>query len=170
MQKAQRVAAIGMLLRQYGHSRVVASTGVSVLRRFISALTGRTTKEEDDRRDNQERNERVDEVPEEEAAVVNREAEGGEVRLAANGGDQGVIRSLTKAATTAPNAAPMMIPTARSTTLPRRMKALKSFAAFNRASPFVQYERHHSDYTRESNSGKYGEREGPLSPCARERD
>jgi len=44
VQKAHRLAAIGMLLRQYGHSRVFATAGVSVLRRFISALTGRTTK------------------------------------------------------------------------------------------------------------------------------
>jgi len=44
VQKAHRLAAIGMLLRQYGHSRVFARAGVSVLRRFISALTGRTTK------------------------------------------------------------------------------------------------------------------------------
>ena len=33
-----------MLLRHCGHSRVVASTGVSVLRRSISQFTGRTTK------------------------------------------------------------------------------------------------------------------------------
>src|SRR6478672_13713864 len=44
VQKAHRVALIGMLLMQYGHSRVIGSTGVSVLRRFIRALTGRTTK------------------------------------------------------------------------------------------------------------------------------
>jgi len=43
VQKAHRLAAIGMLLRQYGHSRVFATAGVSVLRRFISALTGRIT-------------------------------------------------------------------------------------------------------------------------------
>src|SRR5207237_4024830 len=38
----------------------------------------------------------------------------------------GVSRSATNAVTTAPNAAPMTTATARSTTLPRRMKALKS--------------------------------------------
>lgn len=35
VQKAQRVALIGMLLRQNGQSRVVGSTGSSVLRRDI---------------------------------------------------------------------------------------------------------------------------------------
>src|SRR5690242_19934749 len=44
VQKAQRVALIGMLLRQKGQSRVVGSTGSSVLRRAMSALIGRTTK------------------------------------------------------------------------------------------------------------------------------
>ena len=44
VQKAQRRAAFGMLLRHSGQSRVVGSTGSSVLRRAISAFTGRTTR------------------------------------------------------------------------------------------------------------------------------
>src|SRR5436309_3553125 len=39
----------------------------------------------------------------------------------------GVIRSATKAVTTAPNATPITMPTARSTTLPRSRNALNSF-------------------------------------------
>src|SRR4051794_18883451 len=40
----------------------------------------------------------------------------------------GVMKSATKAVTTAPNAAPMTTPTARSTTLPRSMNSLKSLS------------------------------------------
>src|SRR5579872_3004236 len=44
VQNAQRVAWMGMLLRQYGQSRVVGSAGGSDLRRAISAFMGFTTK------------------------------------------------------------------------------------------------------------------------------
>ena len=44
MQNAQRRAAVGMLLRHSGHSRVSGSAAGSVLRRAMSAFTGRTTK------------------------------------------------------------------------------------------------------------------------------
>jgi hypothetical protein len=39
----------------------------------------------------------------------------------------GVRRFFTNEDTTVPNATPMMMPTARSTTFPRRMNVLKSF-------------------------------------------
>src|SRR5579859_3309514 len=45
VQKAQRVAALGIRLRQYGHSRVVSGAAVSLgLKRSMSLLTGKTTK------------------------------------------------------------------------------------------------------------------------------
>ncbi len=44
VQNAQRVAAIGMSLRQCGQACVVASAAGSTLRRAMSAFTGLTTK------------------------------------------------------------------------------------------------------------------------------
>src|SRR4051812_22399868 len=47
----------------------------------------------------------------------------------------GVIRSATRAATSAPKAAPITTATARSTTLPRSRNALKSLSIIPTASP-----------------------------------
>src|SRR6266852_8362572 len=51
----------------------------------------------------------------------------------------GVIRSATRPVTTAPKAAPMTMPTARSTTFPRSRNALKSFRSLTFLSIAASY-------------------------------
>ncbi len=136
VQKAHRLALSGMLLRQNGHSRVVTATGVSVFARLISTLTGRTTKKKTT------------------AAIIRNDATAlmkspikKRLRLIVKAIEEksglppiaainGVIRSLTRAVTTAPKAAPITMPTAKSTTLPRSTKALKSLPICRILSPF----------------------------------
>ena len=86
MQNAQRRAALGISLRHSGHGRTVSSTGGSVFRRAISMFTGFTTKKKTAAAI--ETNViSVDEVAVEEAALVDREREPGEVGLADDRGD-----------------------------------------------------------------------------------
>src|SRR5665213_4552550 len=92
------------------------------------------------------------------------------------------MRSLTSPCTTAVNAAPMTIPTARPTTLPRNMKSLKPFnieyfatlglmrLCRHLSTPFVAYtgaiEEHRDQQQRENDGKRESEhdREGERAP------
>ena len=79
--------------------------------------------------DRDERDQRVQERAVAEDAPVDVNVKAGEIGLADDRGDDRRDEVLaTRAVTTAPNAAPMTMPTARSTTLPRSRNALKSLA------------------------------------------
>src|SRR3978361_859660 len=109
VQKAQRVAASGMLLTQYGHSRVFAMTGVSVLRIFISALTGRTTKKKTTAAMIRNETMALMKSPTRKRLWLLVKPSAEKSGLPPIAAMSGVIRSLTNAVTTAPKAAPMMI-------------------------------------------------------------
>ena len=84
--------------------------------------------EEDHGRDDQERDQRVEEDAVGEARAVDGERQGGEVRLAPDRRDERRDEVATNAATRAPNAAPMTTATASSTTLPRSTKSRNSLS------------------------------------------
>src|SRR6476660_5840429 len=126
VQKPQRRASIGISLRHSGHFLVVGSAGAGALRmRAINALIGVTTKKytapATSRNDTNAlmKSPTGNGVP---LMVKLMEEKSGLPTMAAM---SGVRRSLVKAVTTDPKAAPMTTPTARSTTLPRRMNCLK---------------------------------------------
>ncbi len=122
------MALIGTLLRQKGQSRVVRASGSFDLCRAINALTGLTTKKKTT----------APTMRKVITALIKPPTRSllpmigiGTVRverpLGPLPGMRGVMMPLTKALTTAVKAAPMTIPTARSTTLPRKMNFSKSF-------------------------------------------
>src|SRR6478672_4151358 len=117
---------MGISLRHSGHFLVVGSAGASALRmRAIKALIGVITKKytaaATSRNDTRAlmKSPTGNGVPLIVKLIVEKSG------LPTMAAMSGVRRSLVKAVTTEPKAAPMTTPTARSTTLPRRMNCLK---------------------------------------------
>src|ERR1700692_3017729 len=128
VQNAHLRAWRGISLRHSLHGLVSDSVSTPVLRRAINALTGRTTKKNTAIAIEINAISALMNSPYANLLwlIVNDSVEKSGLPMIA--ATIGVNRSFTRAVTTAPNAAPITIPTARSTTFPRSKNALKSLA------------------------------------------
>src|ERR1035438_2657755 len=122
----QRRASIGISLRHSGHFLVVGSAGAGSLRdRAIRALIGVTTKKYTAAATRTKLTRAVMKSPIGKTVLPTEKEIAVKSGLPATRAMRGLIRSLTRAVTTVPKAAPITTPTARSTTLPRKMNCLK---------------------------------------------
>src|SRR6185312_4296705 len=128
VQNLQRRAAIGTSLKHSGHFFVVGSGGVSPRRtRASRVFIGRTTKKYTAAAIKMNENSAFTKSPIRNVLLFRTSLipeKSGAPTIAAI---SGVIRSFTKAVTTAPNATPITTATAKSTTLPRIRNCLKPF-------------------------------------------
>src|SRR5919201_1092693 len=124
-----RRAVRGISLRHSGHSRTVSSTGGSVFRRAISTFTGLTTKKKTAAAIETNVIRALMKSPYRKRLlwIVNESAE--KSCLPTIAAMIGVIRSVTRAVTSAANAIPITIPTARSTRFPRSKNVRNSFTS-----------------------------------------
>src|SRR6476660_3900857 len=125
VQKPQRRASMGISLRHSGHFLVVGSAGAGALRiRAIKALLGVTTKQYTAAATSTNDTTALMKSPTGNGVPLIVKLIAEKSGLPTIAAIRGVSRSLVKAVTTEPKAAPMTTPTARSTTLPRRMNCL----------------------------------------------
>jgi hypothetical protein len=109
VQKAQYVAASGILLRQCGHSTVFGPTGSSDLKRSISLFTGSTTKKYTTAARMMNDNSALMNSPIAKRLPLTVKASSEKSGTPPNAPINGVIRLSTNALTTAPNAAPIEV-------------------------------------------------------------
>lgn len=124
VQNAQRVASIAISLLHSGQRLVVGSAGGSFLDAFMSALIGTTTKKYTEKATRRNEMSALMKSPYMNWLpwIVNVSPEKfGALNIAAI---KGVMRSFTNDETIVPKDAPTTTPTARSTTLPRRINCL----------------------------------------------
>src|ERR1039458_1991327 len=124
-QCAQRRASMGISLRHSGHFLVVGSGGGSFREREMIAFTGTTMKKYTAAAINRNEIRALKKLPTINLLPCTSTAKAENSGLPAMAAINGVSRSFTIEVTTVPNAAPITTPTARSTTLPRRMNCLK---------------------------------------------
>src|SRR6185369_14621562 len=117
---------MGISLRHSGHFLVVGSAGAGALRiRAIRALIGVTTKKYTAPATRRNDTNALIKSPTGNGVPLMVKLIDEKSGLPTMAAMSGVSRSLVKAVTTDPKAAPMTTPTAKSTTLPRRMNCLK---------------------------------------------
>src|SRR5437764_11660826 len=129
VQNAHLLAATGISLRHSGHWRTVSSTGGSVRRLAISALTGLTTRKKTTTAITRNVMRALMKAPYRKWLLLIVKLSVAKFGLPPIAASSGVIRSPTRAVTTAANATPITMPTAMSTRLPRSKNSLKSFTA-----------------------------------------
>src|ERR1700687_2555326 len=116
---------MGTSLRHSGHFLVVGSAGAGALRmRAIKALIGVTTKKYTAAATSTNDTTALTKSPTGNGVPLMAKLMEEKSGLPTSAAMSGVSKSLVKAVTTDPKAAPMTTPTARSTTLPRRMNCL----------------------------------------------
>src|SRR3984893_7780530 len=122
----QRRASIGISLRHSGHFLVVGSAGTGSLRvRATRALIGVTTKKKTTPATSRKLTTAVMKSPIGNTVPLIAKEIPVKSGLPTRSAMMGLIMSLTRAVMIVPNAAPMSTPTARSTTLPRKINCLK---------------------------------------------